>query len=418
VAVSIAYFLAARLGLALLSAPSDVAIFWPAAGLALGFLIIFGQRVGPAVVIGVIVGTVAANVMSDRSLLTSLLKGICNAGEVVLATWLLERLFGRPFEFGDLHRVAGFLVAAGLATAASATVGAWTMVLLHSQAPYHEIWRVWLLSDLVGIIAVAPLMIGLGQTWREPPSRKQWIEGLGLLGLMVMACLYTMSFHAGSWLAFSPSAFVLPLLLWLTARCRPSFAIAGAFFASMSIIYATTFGIGRFGEVAVPLMERVKGAQVAAMTVTIFTLVLIALFAQRKKAEEGLRESEQLLAKKSSALANLHEVGSRLWLKRDLNHALDEILAGAIALLGADMGAIRILDRTRGMLKIEAHRGFKQFFLDSFNEVSAAGASPCGRALRSGERMVIADVEADSHFAPFRSLATAAGSARFSPHQL
>jgi integral membrane sensor domain MASE1 len=142
VAVSIAYFLAARLGLALLSAPSDVAIFWPAAGLALGFLIIFGQRVGPAVVIGVIVGTVAANVMSDRSLLTSLLKGICNAGEVVLATWLLERLFGRPFEFGDLHRVAGFLVAAGLATAASATVGAWTMVLLHSQAPYHEVWRV------------------------------------------------------------------------------------------------------------------------------------------------------------------------------------------------------------------------------------------------------------------------------------
>ena len=341
--------------------------------------------------------------------MTSLLKGICNASEVVLATWLLERLFGRPFEFGDLRRVVGFLVAAGLATAASATVGAWTMILLHTNATYGDVWRAWLLSDLVGILTVAPLMIGLGQMWREPPSRKELIEGLGLLGVAAMACLYTMSLHAGSWLAFSPSAFVLPLLLWLAARCPPTFGIAGAFLASMSIIYATTFGIGRFGEAAVPLMERIKGAQVATMTVTIFTLVLTALFAQRKKAEEGLRESEQLLAKKSSALASLHEVGSRLWLKRDLKHALDEILTGAIALLGADMGAIRILDSTRGTLKIEAHRGLKQCFLDSFNEVSAAGASPCGRALRSGERMVIADVEADMHFAPFRALARAAG---------
>jgi hypothetical protein len=34
-------------------------------------------------------------------------------------------------------------------------------------------------------------------------------------------------------------------------------------------------------------------------------------------------------------LARLHEVGSRLWLERDLHQALDEILAGAIALLGA-----------------------------------------------------------------------------------
>jgi len=408
-AVGIAYFLAARLGLALISAPSGVAVFWPASGVAAGFLIIFGRRLGMAVVVGVIVGTVAANVMSDRGLLTSLLKGICNASEVVLVAWLLEWLFGRPFGFGDLRRVAGFLAAAGLATGASATVGAGTMTLFHSDAPYWDVWRAWFLADWVGIVVTAPLMIGLGELLRDPTSRKEWIEGLGLLGLMVMACLYTMSFHAGSWLSFSPSAFVLPLLLWLAARCPPTFGIAGAFLASISIIYATTFGIGRFGEVAVPLMERVKGAQVATMTVTIFTLVLTALFAQRKDAEKGLRESEGLLAKKSAALASLHEVGSRLWLKRDLNRALDEILAGAIALLGADMGTIRILDSTRSVLKIEAHRGFKQFFLDAFSEVSAAGDSPCGRALRTGERMVIADVEEDMPFAPFRPLASAAG---------
>ena len=408
-AVAIAYFLAARLGLALLSAPSKVAVFWPASGIAAGILIIFGRRAGQAVVIGVVVGSVAANVVSDGSLLTSLFKGICNASEVVLAAWLLERRFGRPFRFGDLRRVAGFLAATGLATAASATVGAGTMTLLHTDAPFWSVWGAWFLSDWVGIVVMAPLIIGLGQVWREPPSRKESMEGLGVLALTAMACLYTMRFHTGSWLSFSPSALVLPLLLWLTARCQPTFGIAGAFLASVSIIYATTFGIGRFGDAAVPIMERVKGAQVATMTVTIFTLVLTALFAQRKEAEADLRDSEGRLAKKSAALASLHEIGSRLWQKRDLRHALDDILAGAIELLGADMGTIRILDSQRGVLKIEAHRGFNQYFLDFFSEVSAAGDSPCGRALRSGERMVIADVEADKPFAPFRPLARAAG---------
>jgi hypothetical protein len=32
------------------------------------------------------------------------------------------------------------------------------------------------------------------------------------------------------------------------------------------------------------------------------------------------------------------------------------------------MGIIRILDTTRGVLKVEAHRGLPQEFLDSFSE--------------------------------------------------
>jgi GAF domain-containing protein len=140
----------------------------------------------------------------------------------------------------------------------------------------------------------------------------------------------------------------------------------------------------------------------ATVTVTIYTLVLVALFTQRKEAEEGLRESKGLLAKERAMLDRLHDVSSRLWFKRDLPQALDGILAGAIELLGADMGIIRILDPARGVLKIEAHRGFKQELIASFCEVSAGDDSEIGRALRAGQLVVSADVEADERFAPFR----------------
>jgi PAS domain S-box-containing protein len=164
----------------------------------------------------------------------------------------------------------------------------------------------------------------------------------------------------------------------------------------------TIFGIGHLSDVGLPIIERVLGVQTTVMMATVFTLVLVALFAQR-------RESEAQLAKKSAALARLHDISSRLWLKHDLPQALDEILVGAIELLGADMGIIRILDPTRSVLKIEAHRGFKHEFIDSLREVSAVIDSPCGRTLRSGERIVIANVEEDQHFTPFRPRAHSAG---------
>ncbi len=183
-AVAVVYFLAAQLGLALLDQSSDVAVFWPASGIAAGILLLSGRRAGPALVIGVVIGTVAANLMSDRSLWTSILKGICNAGEPVLMASLLLRWFDRPFTFGELRCTLLFLAAAGLATAASAIGGAATMSFLHTTAPFWDVWRAWFLSDVVGIVVVTPLMIGIGQLWRKLPTKSELMEGAGVLALL------------------------------------------------------------------------------------------------------------------------------------------------------------------------------------------------------------------------------------------
>ncbi len=246
---------------------------------------------------------------------------------------------------------------------------------------------------------VAPLVIGFGQAWNKSPSRAKSIEAAGVLSFLALIIWDAVTDPTGSWLSFDPDAVVLPLLLWLVARCEPAFGIAGAFIVSLSVIWATTFGIGHFGDAALPIGERVSGAQVVIVMVTLYTLVLAALFAQRS-------ESEAHLAKKSAALARLHEISTRLWLKHDLRQANDEILAGAMALLGADMGTIRMWDSARGTLRIEGHRGFKR---ENFDLQLPAGDSACERALRSGERIVIEDVELDGSFAPFGQLARAAG---------
>jgi PAS domain S-box-containing protein len=244
-------------------------------------------------VIGVIAATIAANLMGDRSLWTSVFNGFCNAGEAVLTAWLIERWFGRAFAFDDVRHVLGFVAAAALGTAASAVGGAATMTLLHGTAPFWDVWRAWFLSDGLGAVVVAPLVIGLGQLWRERPSRDEWIEGLGVLTLLSLTSLYIVNHPTGSWVSFSPGALVLPFLLWLTARCRPAFGIAGAFVASVAVLLGTIFGIGRFGDASIAITERVKGAQAAMTVVTLYTLMLTALFAERRHNESMLKESER-----------------------------------------------------------------------------------------------------------------------------
>jgi signal transduction histidine kinase/ActR/RegA family two-component response regulator len=73
------------------------------------------------------------------------------------------------------------------------------------------------------------------------------------------------------------------------------------------------------------------------------------------------------------------------------------------------MGNVQTLDPQRGVLHIRAHRGFRPDFLDFFREVSAADDSAAGRALRSGKRIVIEDVDADPEYAPYRAIAATAG---------
>jgi integral membrane sensor domain MASE1 len=97
VGVGIAYFLAAQLSLKLLAEPDGVALFWPAAGVSSGVLIAHGGAARLPVASGVIVATIVANLMGDRSVGSAAASALWNTGEALLAAWLIERYFGSSF---------------------------------------------------------------------------------------------------------------------------------------------------------------------------------------------------------------------------------------------------------------------------------------------------------------------------------
>src|SRR5580704_690403 len=124
VAIGVVYFLAARLSLALLTKPEGVAVFWPAAGVSAGALIALGPRARWPVIVGTMAATIVANLLGDRNLGGAVLFALCNAGEAVLAAWLIGRFFGPDFTLRKLGGVMGLVAAAVVAAAASGIGGA------------------------------------------------------------------------------------------------------------------------------------------------------------------------------------------------------------------------------------------------------------------------------------------------------
>src|SRR5262249_34929921 len=140
------------------------------------------------VVAGAMVATVAANLMGDRNIWAATAFAICNAAEALITAGLIQHYVGDAFSLARLRHVLVFLAAAIAGTVISGIGGAVAYKLFHSPtAPMFMIWRHWFASDVVGVISVAPLVIGLTAALREPPPRSELIEGIAaLVALAVM----------------------------------------------------------------------------------------------------------------------------------------------------------------------------------------------------------------------------------------
>src|SRR6478736_5141763 len=252
IAVGGIYILSAKLSLSLLT-PDGVAVFWPAAGVAAGALIASGPWARWAVVAGTMVATI-----------------VCNAGEALLTAGLIERYFGWPFSLDRLRQVLGLLGAAAVAAAVSGIGGTLGFVLLRGETTSaFNTWQNWFASDALGIVTIAPLVIGLASAARDPPRPNETIEGLTALALLVVMSVIAIASPMEPWTTVLPIALLFPILLWISARCRPVFAAAAAFIVTLAIVWTTTIGIGHFGDASIPMTDRVLAARGGILAVAL-----------------------------------------------------------------------------------------------------------------------------------------------------
>ena len=236
VSFSLAYYLAAKLGIQTALPPEGVVVIWPPNAIVLVALLSAARRNW----LSFFFATVATEVVADYpgyALWAAVGYGLVNFSEAALAALLLSA-FGKgiPRISGLGHFVLYLIAAPLLASGSAALVGAAIYKLGSPDLDYLHYWRVYWFGDALGLLLVGTVLLG----WRRPEPitlrRKRMhsvTEGVALaVGLGVTA---------GWALLSEPDTqhiyLIFPFLVWAALR----FGVRGA---CLSVIATTAVAIG------------------------------------------------------------------------------------------------------------------------------------------------------------------------------
>src|SRR5262249_22777722 len=194
----------------------------------------------------VFVATLAHNLLVGRNPWLAMAFSLVNAGQPLLMAWLIERWFGNRFKLADVRQALGFFTTIAIGASIAAVSSASAINLIEPTASPLYFWCTWFAASSLGIVTVAPMVIGLTDVERDRLPSQELIEGS--VGLVVITVLTAslISLPDGPWATALPEALVFPLLLWIAIRCRPIFAAAAALVVGLTVIGSTTLRIRYF----------------------------------------------------------------------------------------------------------------------------------------------------------------------------
>jgi signal transduction histidine kinase len=240
----------------------------------------------------------------------------------------MQHYFGAHFKIDRLYCVLGLFAAAVAGTAVASTW--WTFVYYSSLNKPTATWLHWIVSDLAGIVSVAPLVIAIAAALRRHPPRREAIKSIAALAVLGVMTGVIVSLPLELWNTVVPAALVFPILLWLTARWQPVFSAAGAFIVSMTVALTAIYGFGHFGDSSLSVDARALQTQAIILVVSFGTAVLAALFAERRESEERLARSNMLLEReRENKLMNVNAATSSI--AHEVRQPLTGITAAASA---------------------------------------------------------------------------------------
>ena len=295
--VAAAYYLAGRLGLKLGYLDGAVAALWPPAGLGLAVLFLYGVRLWPGVVIGDLL-------LADFSTPLGTVVGqtVGNTVSLVAAALLFRRLAGGRAGLARTLDVVALVVCAVVAALVSAAFGPPALRLgdVVSADQLGRVFRTWALSDMAGVLVVAPVLLTWAATGLRGIRRRDVLEAA--LGLAVLVALASLAPQR------DVPYVVFPVLLWAALRFGPRGAATAIMVVCSITVWNTAQETGPF--VRESITDSLLATQVFIATAALTSLLLAAVTAERTGAARALVDSEAVQRTLADEQAALHRVAA------------------------------------------------------------------------------------------------------------
>jgi diguanylate cyclase (GGDEF)-like protein/PAS domain S-box-containing protein len=294
---ALAYFLAATLGQMLQPQAALGPVVWPAAGVALGTLLLLRKRDWPLLLLAEFIADVAASLISSQSFPHGLAFGLVNCLQTLTLAWLLSRTVGLPIYLNNLKQVLFFCALLLVTCYVTALGGALAATTLEQQS-FYEAWFLWSMSTSIGTLLVAPVMLTFAgrKTTPRGPSRLAWMETVLFVATLLVFCAYAfLNAASGDRFLILLPYFIFPLIFWAALRFGPNGAANATLILSIFAISGTIFNLGPFAAAGQATQGQVLLMQVFLAIAALSGAMAAAIIAERQEAEYAMRNSEERL---------------------------------------------------------------------------------------------------------------------------
>ncbi|MEO6411683.1 MAG: ATP-binding protein [Pedococcus sp.] len=263
---------------------SSVAVWWPAAGLGVAFLLATGpdRRRAAIVVAGIVVFSGAANLYGGRPLLAAACFGVANATEALVIWWLMTRGGRRP-RLASLEDLGRLLVATLVGAMVFGVLAGLTVAFTLDGTFVPTAYTV-AASHAAAVLTMAPLGVAVSTARSQGRRLEDLLQWLALLAVAV----WVFGSTKGLPLAFLP----IPVLVWGATRQHLRTLAAQLFALGVMVVVLTSYGGGPFAAAgrSGAVQPETVGALTQAFLVTaaVTGLALATASAQRRDALAAL----------------------------------------------------------------------------------------------------------------------------------
>lgn len=187
----------------LLAIPPDYATpVWPSAGVALGFVLLYGRSVYPGIFLGALAANLYASMnqgleISSQQTAFAAAIALGAVAQAGLARYLMERFSLLPEMLANGVQVVRFLLLVGPASCVVNSLNGATMLGLFGIVPWdHWLsnWIVWWVGDSVGALVLTPFVVQVfDRNWQQERKLQIGLLPISFLVLVIASFYFVRS---------------------------------------------------------------------------------------------------------------------------------------------------------------------------------------------------------------------------------
>jgi PAS domain S-box-containing protein len=306
----------------------QVAPIWLSNGFGVACLLSCRDRHWPAVLLGCLVGGLAAGAHVQDLLTVNVILVSCNIIQIFICAWGVRRVCGQEVDLGRARDMIAFALICGLAAPiATGAVAATIHTAMRGGVLLANI-GVWSLGDILGLMTITPCLLALVRIRHYLRERPLSISGVVclLLLLVVTVVVFTQP---------RPLLFIVPPMMLLVAWRLE--VLGAALSATLVAVVAVIFTMAGQG----PITLLPAGSPDQAIVLQLFLAVAIfislpvaSIQRHRRQMLQSMTEANAAVARSEARFRQLAENAQDMIVHSNLRGIIQYVSPACVAMLG------------------------------------------------------------------------------------